>query len=258
MQVGILGEVDGPKLRRAQRIPVNLTVHVIASRQHTTYNTVDVSRVGLFIHTDEPRPERQLVRLRIEMGNGDPLEAHGMVVRAIPPAEASREGIAPGMGIEFYGFSGDPRRRWESYLTALTAAYGRVRQGQRPATWPPRYTSVAGGKDRVLPDETVLLLPVCDIEALFDICESDIPRGTTFVPAPGRLPIGCSVCLRIVHPTTHEVYDLHGKVMQLHGDPQFPGIPLVLRPGVQVRREQFLRFVEKGLPASLACPIEDA
>jgi len=238
--------VPGPKLRRAQRIPVNLSVQVIGGRTRMTYHTVDVSRVGIFIHTDTPRTERQLVRLRVDLGSGDPLEAHGMVVRAITPDEAGDEGLASGMGIEFYGFGGDPQRRWEAYLTALSAAYGRVRDGQKPATWPPRYRP--GHQDSLLPDEVVVPVPATDVESLYEMCEADIPRGTTFIPAPYRLPVGCNVCLRIYHPVTHQHYDLHGKVMQLHGDPQFPGIGVALRPGVQIRREEFRQFIEKALP----------
>jgi hypothetical protein len=225
---------------------VNLSVQVIGSRTHMTYHTVDVSRVGLFIHTDSPRPERQLVRLRIDLGTEEPLEAHGMVVRSIPPEEATREGMAPGMGIEFYGFGGEPQRRWESYLTALSAAYGRVRDGQKPKTWPPRYRSEAA--EPVLPGEVVVPVPASTMEALYEICDVDIPRGATFVPAPDRLPLGCSVCLRIVHPVTHQSYDLHGVVMQLHDEPSFPGIAVALRPGVQIRREEFKSFIEKALP----------
>lgn len=238
--------MSSPRLRRAQRIPVNLSVQVIGGRNRMTYHTVDVSRVGLFIHTDTPRPERQLVRLRIDLGSGDPLEAHGMVVRAISAGEAAAEGMAPGMGIEFYGFGGEAQRRWEAYLTALSAAYGRVRDGRKPATWPPRYRP--GQRESLLPDEVVVPVPVSDVETLYELCEADIPRGTTFVPAPHRLPVGCNVCLRICHPVTHQSYDLHGKVMQLHDEPHFPGIAVALRPGVQIRREEFRQFIEKALP----------
>lgn len=238
--------MQGPKLRRAQRIPVNLTVQVIGAKSRVTYHTADVSRVGLFIHTDTPRPERQLVRLRIELGGGEPLEAHGMVVRSITSEEASRDGASPGMGIEFYGFGGEPQRRWESYLTALSAAYGRVRDGRKPRTWPPRQRT--DGPGPLLPDELVVTIPVSDVETLYEVCEADIPRGTTFVPAPARLPVGCNVCLRFVHPVTHQTYDLHGKVMMLHEEPQFPGIAVALRPGVQIRREEFRQFIEKALP----------
>jgi Tfp pilus assembly protein PilZ len=82
--------------------------------------TSDVSRGGVFIKTDVPKSKRQLLRIQLDLGDKKaPIEVHGMVVHTVSPEEATERGEAPGLGIEFIAFGGEPRQRWEDYIRQL-------------------------------------------------------------------------------------------------------------------------------------------
>ena len=69
-----------------------------------------------------------------------------------------------------------------------------------------------------------------------------------FVCTQEMLNIGDRVAIRIIHPVNGNDYDLHGKVQQVHSNPQYPGLSITLRPSTLARREKFRAFIEEGLP----------
>lgn len=64
--------------------------------------SVNLSAGGIFIRTNEPKPEGSIIYLQFSLKDGSRLiEGMGRVVRVNPPGVAGR---AAGMGIEFLNF----------------------------------------------------------------------------------------------------------------------------------------------------------
>ena len=63
--------------------------------------------------TDEVMPERQLVKLQIELPTRD-LEVHAVVVRLVVDARGRA-----GVGLRFFALNGQDRSDWESYIATF-------------------------------------------------------------------------------------------------------------------------------------------
>jgi hypothetical protein len=74
---------------------------------------LDASFRGLFIRTDEPPPERQLVKLLLELPTRD-LEVHAVVVRLVVDP-VGRTGV----GLRFFALNGQDRIDWESFISSV-------------------------------------------------------------------------------------------------------------------------------------------
>lgn len=74
---------------------------------------LDASYRGLFIRMDSAPPERQLVKLLLELPDQD-LEVHAVVVRVVldPLGRA-------GVGLRFFALNGQDRSTWEGFIGAL-------------------------------------------------------------------------------------------------------------------------------------------
>lgn len=67
--------------------------------------SVNLSAGGIFIRTDQPKPEGSIIYLQFSLKDGSRLiEGMGRVVRVNPPGVAGR---VAGMGIEFLNFDED-------------------------------------------------------------------------------------------------------------------------------------------------------
>lgn len=75
---------------------------------------LDASYRGLFVRMEDPPPERQLVKLLVEMPDDKEFEVHAVVVRLV---------VDPlgrcGVGLRFFALNGQDRTNWESFITSL-------------------------------------------------------------------------------------------------------------------------------------------
>jgi hypothetical protein len=99
--------------RRDVRARIALPTHVVRRGGVETVEMLDASYRGLFIRTDEPPPERQLVKLLIELPTRD-LEVHAVVVRLVIDA-LGRTGV----GLRFFALNGEERSAWESFISSV-------------------------------------------------------------------------------------------------------------------------------------------
>ena len=78
-----------------------------------TVEMLDGSYRGLFIRIEDPPPERQLVKLVVELPTRD-IECHAVVVRIVidPLGRA-------GVGLRFFALNGQDRADWESFLSSI-------------------------------------------------------------------------------------------------------------------------------------------
>jgi PilZ domain len=105
-------EADGER-RKDVRARVALPAHVIRRGGVEPVEMLDASFRGLFIRTDEPPPERQLVKLLIELPTRD-LEVHAVVVRLVVDP-LGRTGV----GLRFFALNGQDRIDWESFISSV-------------------------------------------------------------------------------------------------------------------------------------------
>lgn len=243
--------MDESKQRKAPRLRASLSVQVLGAKRTVGLTTVDVSRSGLFLHSVEPTPVRQLLRLRIDPGEGrEPIIGHGMVVRVVEPEEAARTGADPGMGLEFYGFGGEPRKRWEEILQRLTSVPGVAAASAGPRVRPRELQPIYCEAAHRLPGHStvLLLLRVANVEQLYEVAEHHLGSGAVLVQTAVRLQPGSAVELRFTHPLSKDIYDLQGTVRGVLEDEPGPGLEVALTPSRSTRQELFRAFIAAGLP----------
>ncbi len=82
---------------------------------------LDASFRGLFIRMDDPPPERELVKLLVELPDGNEMEVHAVVVRlVIDPVGRT------GVGLRFFALNGQERSAWEGFIGTLLARRARA------------------------------------------------------------------------------------------------------------------------------------
>ena len=99
--------------RRDVRARISLPIHVVRRGGAETVEMLDASYRGLFIRTEEPPPERQLVKLLVELPTRD-IELHAVVVRLVVDP-LGRTGV----GLRFFALNGEDRIAWESYISSV-------------------------------------------------------------------------------------------------------------------------------------------
>ena len=78
-----------------------------------TVEMLDASGRGLFVRMEQAPPERQLVKLLIELPTKD-LEVHAVVVRiVVDPVGRS------GVGLRFFALNGQDRADWEGFINGI-------------------------------------------------------------------------------------------------------------------------------------------
>ena len=103
--------------RRDARIDACIPVAVIRGRTSLDRETADVSFRGLFVKTSDPPALRSLVRLRVTLP-GRTLDTHAMAVHVVDGGDGREAGV----GLQFWGLSGDDRRAWETFIRDLVSA----------------------------------------------------------------------------------------------------------------------------------------
>ena len=106
-------EEEDSDRRRDTRTRITLPTHVVRRGGMEPVEMLDASYRGLFIRVDDPPPERQLVKLLIELPTRD-LEAHGVVVRLVTDP-LGRSGV----GLRFFALNGQDRADWEAFIGSI-------------------------------------------------------------------------------------------------------------------------------------------
>ena len=104
---------DEAERRRDARARIALPIHLVRRGGMETVEMLDASYRGLFVRTDEPPPERQLVKLLIELPERD-LEVHAVVVRIVTDP-LGRSGV----GLRFFALNGQDRADWEGFISSV-------------------------------------------------------------------------------------------------------------------------------------------
>ena len=129
--------MNNENLRREARVDVRVPVTVYRAKKPLDLETADVSFKGLFVCTNDPPPLRSLVKLRVALV-GREFEAHAMAVHVVLPAPGEGVTHQPGVGLQFWGLSGQDRMAWDDFVRGLVHA----RRGPVP---PPPDARAASG-----------------------------------------------------------------------------------------------------------------
>lgn len=103
--------------RRDARIDACIPVAIIRGKAALAFETLDVSFRGLFVKTSDPPALRSLVRLRVTLP-GRTIDTHAMAVHVV----ADDPHHVAGVGLQFWGLSGDDRSAWERFIRDLVTA----------------------------------------------------------------------------------------------------------------------------------------
>lgn len=98
--------------RRDVRARVSLPTQILRRGGCENVEMLDASYRGLFVRTDHPPPERQLLKLVVTLPTRE-LEVHAVVVRIVMDA-LGRAGV----GLRFFALNGQDRADWEGFIAA--------------------------------------------------------------------------------------------------------------------------------------------
>lgn len=158
--------------RRYVRLIIELPVQLHSRNQRLDMATHNVSRNGVFIRTDNPMAERQLVKLVFALPDERALTVMGMVVHRVQPGDDGPYG--PGMGIDFFALAKEDKRSWDRLCLELERSSGRFQMAadEIPAT--------PGGAAKATPqveeDEATPAqeaLQVAESDVLYDSTDED-------------------------------------------------------------------------------------
>ena len=201
-------------LRRCQRIEVKLPVEVRSGGRKVQCYSRDISRHGLYVLTDNPPAERQLLALRINLPDGPlPVDVVGSVAHRVTREDSVRTGTAAGMGIGFFVLSGEAKSRWDGYVESLI--------GHAPH---------APGATAKSPAKPTFLLRLRDLQRVREFQQKELAQGRMFLKTPVLRPIGDLVQLVVIHPITDDELALACRVGEVSlGSPtQAKGMTLEL------------------------------
>jgi hypothetical protein len=100
--------------RRDTRARISLPTHVVRRGGMETVEMLDASYRGLFVRMDDPPPERELVKLVVELPGDGEMEVHAVVVRLVVDPVGRC-----GVGLRFFALNGQERSAWESFISSL-------------------------------------------------------------------------------------------------------------------------------------------
>lgn len=231
----------GAERRRDRRHPCRIRLVVTRSGHDQAVVTEDVSFTGLFFRTDTPIAERQLVRLRLELPDGQELAVMGMVARNVP----ARGGLPPGIGIQFYALAPAERKRWFAFVRSAASAPAVAVAVAGPAVVSPPVTEAVRRQFPRHPAALKVLLH--SIDDLRTFYTRNVSKGGLFISTTLEIPEGTALKVSVIHPKSQERFTLMAVVRRraTAGD---PGLGLEFAALDEHRREEFYEFISSELP----------
>ncbi|MHB8420847.1 MAG: PilZ domain-containing protein [Myxococcales bacterium] len=226
------------EMRRCERLPARLPIEVRSGGRRIQCFSRDVSRHGLFILTEAPPPERQLLALRVTLPDGAaPVDVVGSVAHRVTTDDSIRSGAQAGMGIGFFVLSGEAKARWDGYIDGVAAQAG----GPAPAP-------AQRGSTR-----PTFLLRLRDLNRLMEFRTRELRLGAMFLKTPVLRAVGDVVQLVVIHPVTDEEFTLTASVTATsQGSPTEPkGMSLKIS-ALDVDRDAAFDIFVAGEPLPVA------
>jgi hypothetical protein len=206
-------QVEASLAALGRRFRCALPVTLRRRSQDLELLTGDVSLSGAFVRSSDCPPKNSLIRLVFTLPPDDTkLTVSGSVLHVVSSADRNPNEY-PGFAVQFVGFAGPAKERWEQLVRPLSRDPGAERKKTlvfAAPTYVERFRS-AGPVTAELE-----LRPTMDqLQALVG---QEIPGGTLFVPSAAAVAPGASVVVRVVHPLAQESFPLEGTARRPDGD----------------------------------------
>jgi hypothetical protein len=175
----------------------------------------------------------------------------GMVARNVP----ARDGLPPGIGIQFYALAAADRKRWVQFVRSIAPAAPKPVEPPRPLAVvppapavPPPLPSPPEPVRRRYPRHAVALQVLLhSVDDLRTFYTRNVSRGGLFVATTLEVPEGTAMRVSIIHPKSRERFTLDA-VVRRRGDARDPGLGLEFAALDEARREEFQEFIASELP----------
>jgi Tfp pilus assembly protein PilZ len=203
--------------------------------------TWEVGYRGMFLITDRPPDERQLIKLEVHLPGGTRISAPAMVAWRRPSSDV--QGRPSGAGVQFYGIGREETAVWQRYVSRLVEeAQLRASQGGRPPT---TASEPEGGRRRHHRTPATFRISSRSLARLHQIYARDVSRGGMFILTEYLVPVGERIQVDVVHPDTHETFVLDCLVRRAVRDGGRTGLGVEFMGMDDARRDQFQRFIER-------------
>jgi hypothetical protein len=185
--------------------------------------TADVSLTGVFVRSSDCPPKNSLIRLVFTLPPDDvTLTVSGMVLHVVSSADRNPNEY-PGFAVQFVGFSGPAKDRWEQLVRPLSRDPGAERK-KTVVFAKPSYMQRFRSKGPVALE--LELRPTVD--ELGKLVDLEIPGGTVFVPTDVAVSPGTNVIVRVMHPLlVEESFPLEGTARRPDGKARGVDVRLV-------------------------------
>jgi hypothetical protein len=262
--------------RKDVRYAVRAPAQLLRAKTWVPALTDNVSYGGVFLRIDAPPSLRQLIRARVTPPDSSEIEFSAMVVHTRAPGDATEH--APGFGLQFYGFGGDDRKRWDAFVRTLQLAAAPPPEVAPPsaqlAPRPPPSGVIAPSAPDAGP-HTVRLAPSSHVDpiqrryerypAAFEVrlqtseamqaaCTRDLSVGGIAVRTDAMIALGTVVGVSLVHPVSGARFAVDAVVCRAIHDPAARGLALEFLQLDDGRRGALLHFIRTGLPPEIAEP----
>ncbi len=257
----------GAEKRRSPRFEIELPVTLQIKKEQFQLKTLDVSRHGVFLKTDTPRPLRELISLKIELPESfGHLEVLGSVIRSRLPDQSKKDDPA-GMAVQFFALGGSAKDLWNKFFLSLEKApelpAASTQQNLKPAS---HLASSATSLASSSPNEpepalassypqafsenmnpvVTYVVRLTEKEQVDVFYSHDITVGEMFLETPDAPEIADVVQLNIVGPNSDDEYILFGEVIRITAATEVRGQGIVvefirLDPQEKQRLLQFLQ-----------------
>jgi len=267
---------EGANQRRFLRMDCALSVQIRSKSGAVEVLTANISRNGVYLRTDSPMAERQLVKLSFSMPDGTPLQVMGMVAHRFFPKDEHPAG--PGMGVDFFALSKDDKKIWDRFCLEMEKNSARLHIGEQLQA----ELSLPGNGGFADPDEIFVLeeeiepevfassiadnyvepvrrqhprfaasflVRLRDRERMLEYYTRDISIGGTFLRTDELKRDGDVIELILVHPETREEFSLESRVVRVITGPKpgDRGMGLEFLPLNADRKNELELFIERGV-----------
>ena len=215
------GTVNQQRLSEGH-FPFDLVVTVMGARGGAEHHSFSVHQTGLFIATDSPAPQQQLLRLMIHIPDQPAIEVWGSVDYVV---ETECSDYPQGMAVEFFSMDGKSEVQWTHLLDGLRGSplSDDKRRRRQPTPAPvSRHTPMP--LPAVPTGDTSVTVKPRDVRSLVRLINKDLAQGRIKVNSDQALPIGTPVTVVIRHPTTLTRVSVPAQVKHTHRD------TILLRP----------------------------
>ena len=215
-----------------------------AGKTTQTVLTWEVSYRGMFLLTDKPPGERQLVKLEIQLPDGDRVLAPAMVVWTRATTDA--DGRPAGVGVQFYGIGRDETAIWQKFVNGLKEEGKKKPFPAVAPTTPAPAQDPEHGRRRHGRTVAIFKIRPRSLARLHEMYTRDISRGGMFIVTDQVVPVGQSIKVDVVHPDTHERFVIECVVRRAMRDPGRTGLGVEFVDLDEDRRARFQQFIEDG------------